>query len=126
MKRFLKQMDIKEKKDKIRIRFNDLLLQGLNIGAIIGIIVFAFVGLMPSSFFSETIGTKIASYFSSIDLVPRIFAPVIMIIGLMAIGVTCIAGASLVAGLLNNYKICSFKKFRFKSKLIFNIGGRND
>ncbi|GEM_PF-5871305 len=103
---------INKNKGNLKIRFNDLLLQGLNIGAIIGIAVFALIGLMPSSFFSEILGIKIAGFFSNMELLPRILAPVIMILGLMGIGVTCIAGASLIAGLLNNHKSYSSKKLK--------------
>lgn len=109
-------MIIREKiinnKSNLKIRFNDLLLQGLNIGAIVGITVFALIGLMPSSFFSGMVGLKIASFFSNMELLPRIFAPVILIFGLMAIGVTCIAGASFIAGLLNHCKIGSSKRLK--------------
>lgn len=109
-------MSVKEKilikRENFKIRFNDLLLQGLNIGAIIGISVFALIGLMPSSFFSELLGVRIAGFFSNMELLPRMFAPVVMIIGLMVIGVTCIAGASLIAGLLNTYKTESSKRLK--------------
>lgn len=112
---FSKKRGIEMKKDdrNFNIRFSDLLLQGLNIGALIGISVFALIGLLPSSFFSGIIGLKkIAGFFSNMEVLPRIFAPVIMILGLMVIGVICITGASLVAGLLSNYKSINEKRLK--------------
>lgn len=96
----------------LKMKFNDLLLQGLNIGAIIGICVFAIIGLLPSSFFSGMIGLKIASFFSNMELLPRILAPVIMVLGLMTIGIICITGATLFVGLLSNYKSIAEKRLK--------------
>ncbi len=96
----------------IKMKFNDLLLQGLSIGASIGICVFAIIGLLLSSFSSGMTGLKVASYFSNMELLPRILATVIMVLGLMTIGIICITGATLFVSLISNYKSITEKRLK--------------
>ena len=74
--------------------------KGLYIGATAGLILFIFVGLLPSSFVGGVLGLKIASSLlgTSVEmaLLSRVLVGLSMVIGILAAGCVFVAGASLV------------------------------
>ncbi len=72
--------------------------KGLYAGGIIGIILFAVVGLLPSSFIGGVLGLKIASHIFGVPLgmalVPRIIVGITMVLGVLVTGAIFVVGLS--------------------------------
>jgi len=87
-----------------KMKITDLFKQGFNTGALIGLILFAIIGLLPSSFLGGILGLKIAGVFSSMALLTRIFSAIGMVVGILAAGVFFVAVVSLIVGLCSSFK----------------------
>jgi hypothetical protein len=74
--------------------------KGLFIGATAGLILFIFIGLLPSSFVGGVLGLKIASYLlgNSVEsaLLSRVVVGLSMVTGILAAGCVFVAGTSLI------------------------------
>jgi len=74
--------------------------RGLYIGATAGLVLFIFVGLLPSSFVGGVLGLKIASYLlgSSVEtaLLSRAVVGLSMVTGILATGCAFVTGTSLI------------------------------
>jgi hypothetical protein len=73
---------------------------GLYVGAIAGLILFIFIGLLPSSFVGGVLGLKIASYLMGTPvetaLIPRAVVGLSMMTGILATGCIFVAAASFI------------------------------
>ena|SRR5664280_2496896 len=73
---------------------------GLYIGATVGLILFIFIGLLPSSFVGGVLGLKIASYLlgTSVEtaLLSRVVVGLAMMTGILATGCVFVAGTSVI------------------------------
>lgn len=76
----------------------DFSTKGLYAGAIIGIILFAVVGLLPSSFIGGVLGLKIATHIFGVPLgvalMPRIIVGITMVLGVLITGAIFVIGLS--------------------------------
>ncbi len=83
--------------------------KGMLIGAITGLILFAIVGLFPSSFIGGVIGLKIAGFLFgmplSTELLSRTVVGLSMIIGVAITGLIFVAGASLIGWMLGHLRM---------------------
>ncbi|HMK43079.1 MAG TPA: hypothetical protein VK445_02985 [Dissulfurispiraceae bacterium] len=74
--------------------------KGLYIGAGIGLILFAIVGLLPSSFIGGVLGLKIAGHIFGLPLgtavAPRFVVGVFMVLGVLVTGLVFVVGLSLI------------------------------
>jgi len=74
--------------------------KGLYIGATVGLVLFIFVGLLPSSFVGGVLGLKFASYLmgTSVEtaLLSRAVVGLSMMAGILATGCVFVAGTSLI------------------------------
>jgi hypothetical protein len=74
--------------------------KGLYIGASAGLILFIFVGLLPSSFVGGVLGLKIASSLlgTSVEmaLLSRAVVGLSMVVGVLATGCVFVVGASVI------------------------------
>ncbi|MCX8030165.1 MAG: hypothetical protein N3A59_01105 [Thermodesulfovibrionales bacterium] len=81
----------------------DLSKKGLYTGAIVGIILFAFIGLLPSSFIGGVLGLKIASHIFGVPLgmaiLPRVIVGITMVLGVLITGAIFVVGLSLTGWL---------------------------
>lgn len=77
--------------------------KGLYAGAIVGLMVFALVGLLPSSFIGGVLGLKIAGHIFGTPvgfaLLPRIVVGVTMLGGVLVTGLVFVVGVSFVGWL---------------------------
>lgn len=80
------------------MKTTDLSKKGLYAGAIIGIILFAVIGLLPSSFIGGVLGLKIASHIFGVPLgmalMPRIIVGITMVLGVLITGAIFVVGLS--------------------------------
>ncbi len=80
------------------MKTTDLSKKGLYVGAIIGIILFAVIGLLPSSFIGGVLGLKIASHIFGIPLgvaiMPRVIVGITMVLGVLVTGAIFVIGLS--------------------------------
>lgn len=87
--------------------------KGMLIGAIAGLILFAIVGLFPSSFIGGVIGLKIAGFLFgmplSTELLSRTVVGLFMVAGVAITGLIFVGGASLI-GWLFGYLKMSFRE----------------
>ncbi|KAF0179420.1 MAG: hypothetical protein FD164_2056 [Nitrospirae bacterium] len=74
--------------------------KGLYIGAGIGLVLFAIVGLLPSSFIGGVLGLKIAGHIFGLPLgtavAPRFVVGVFMVLGVLVTGLVFVVGLSLI------------------------------
>lgn len=74
--------------------------KGLYIGATVGLVLFIFIGLLPSSFIGGVLGLKIASYLmgTSVEsaLLSRAVVGLSMMAGILATGCVFVTGTSLI------------------------------
>ena len=74
--------------------------KGLYIGATVGLVLFIFIGLLPSSFVGGVLGLKIASYLmgNAVEtaLLSRAVVGLAMVTGILATGCVFVAGTSLI------------------------------
>jgi len=80
--------------------------KGIVTGAIIGIILFAVIGLLPSSFIGGVIGLKIASYLlgmpAGTELLSRTVVGLTMVFGIAVTGFIFVVGASMIGWLFGH------------------------
>lgn len=74
--------------------------KGLYIGAGIGLVLFAIVGLLPSSFIGGVLGLKIAGHIFGLPLgtavAPRFLVGLFMVLGVLVTGLVFVVGLSLI------------------------------
>lgn len=84
----------------------ELTKKGMLTGAVAGIILFAIVGLFPSSFIGGVIGLKIAGYLFGMplgtELLSRSVVGMSMVLGVAVTGLMFVAGASLIGWLFGH------------------------
>jgi len=77
--------------------------KGIVTGAVIGVILFAIVGLLPSSFIGGVIGLKIASYLFGMpvgtELLSRTVVGLTMVFGIAITGLIFVVSASMIGWL---------------------------
>ncbi len=87
----------------------ELTKKGMITGAIAGIILFAIVGLFPSSFIGGVIGLKIAGYLFGMplgtELLSRSIVGMSMVLGVAVTGLMFVAGASLIGWLFGHLRM---------------------
>lgn len=85
------------------MKTSDLSKKGLYAGAIIGIISFALIGLLPSSFIGGVLGLKIANHIFGLPLgmaiMPRAIVGITMVLGVLVTGVIFVVGLSFMGWL---------------------------
>ncbi len=78
--------------------------KGLYMGAGVGIIAFALVGLLPGSFIGGAIGLSIATHIFGgplgAELLPRVIVGAAMLFGVVVAGLVFIVGASSIGWLI--------------------------
>jgi hypothetical protein len=78
--------------------------KGIYVGAGVGIVLFAIIGLLPGTFMGGAIGLSIATHVFGgplgTALLPRLFVGAAMIFGLLLSGLLFIVGASSVGWLV--------------------------
>ncbi|MGE5237686.1 MAG: hypothetical protein ACM3ON_02650 [Chloroflexota bacterium] len=78
--------------------------KGVYIGAAAGLLLFAVLGLLPSSFIGGVLGLKMASYFvgNPVDagVTSRAIVGMTMVLGIFITGVVFVGGAGLTGWLL--------------------------
>ncbi|MBA4348430.1 MAG: hypothetical protein C0415_00360 [Thermodesulfovibrio sp.] len=78
--------------------------KGLYIGAGIGLLMFAIIGLLPSSFIGGVLGLKLAGHIFGTPLgmavLPRIVVGISMVLGVLVTGLVFVVGLSLIGWLL--------------------------
>lgn len=84
----------------------DMTKKGMLTGAMAGIILFAIVGLFPSSFIGGVIGLKIAGYLFGMplgtELLSRSIVGMSMVLGVAVTGLMFVAGASIIGWLFGH------------------------
>src|SRR5512139_522239 len=77
--------------------------KGLYVGAGLGLLLFAVVGLLPSSFIGGLLGLKIAGHLFGVPLgtavLPRMIVGISMVLGILVTGVVFVVGTSLIGWL---------------------------
>ena len=95
------------------MKTNRMAKKGLYIGAGIGLVLFAIIGLLPGSFIGGVIGINIAgSIFGtplSTSLLPRIIVGASMVMGVCIAGMVFVVGSS-IAGWLVGHVIDTVKE----------------
>ncbi len=80
--------------------------KGLYIGAAAGLVLFVFIGLLPSSFVGGVLGLKIASYITgnSIEaaLLSRVVVGLSMVTGVLVAGFVFVSVTSLIGWAVSN------------------------
>ncbi len=80
------------------MKTGELSKKGLYAGGIIGILLFAIVGLLPSSFIGGVLGLKIATHIFGVPLgmalAPRIIVGITMVLGVLITGTIFVVGLS--------------------------------
>jgi hypothetical protein len=73
--------------------------KGLYTGAGIGLVLFAIIGLLPSSFIGGVLGLKIAGYIFGtplgMELIPRILVGLSMLLAVLVTGFVFVVGISI-------------------------------
>jgi Mg/Co/Ni transporter MgtE len=91
---------VKESEDSNMKTKHSLAKRGLYIGAGIGLVLFAIVGLLPSSFIGGVLGLKIAGHIFGIPLgtavAPRFLVGLFMVLGVLVTGLVFVIGLSLI------------------------------
>ena len=74
--------------------------KGLYLGATAGLVIFIFIGLLPSSFVGGVLGLKLASYLfgtsGGAELFSRAVVGLAMTTGVLAAGCVIVVGTSLI------------------------------
>jgi hypothetical protein len=77
--------------------------KGLYAGAVVGLILFAIIGLLPSSFIGGVLGLKIAGHLFGtplgVELVPRMLVGLSMVLAVMVTGFVFVVGISIIGWL---------------------------
>jgi hypothetical protein len=77
--------------------------KGLYAGAVIGLILFAIIGLLPSSFIGGVLGLKIAGHIFGtplgMELVPRMLVGLSMVLAVLVTGFVFVVGISIIGWL---------------------------
>ena len=77
--------------------------KGLYAGAVVGLILFAIIGLLPSSFIGGVLGLKIAGHLFGtplgVELVPRMLVGLSMVLAVLVTGFVFVVGISIIGWL---------------------------
>jgi hypothetical protein len=77
--------------------------KGLYAGAVVGLILFAIIGLLPSSFIGGVLGLKIAGHIFGtplgMELVPRMLVGLSMVLAVLVTGFVFVVGISIIGWL---------------------------
>jgi hypothetical protein len=77
--------------------------KGLYAGAVMGLILFAIIGLLPSSFIGGVLGLKIAGHIFGtplgMELVPRMLVGLSMVLAVLVTGFVFVVGISIIGWL---------------------------
>ena len=77
--------------------------KGLYAGAVVGLILFAIIGLLPSSFIGGVLGLKIAGHLFGtplgMELVPRMLVGLSMVMAVLVTGFVFVVGLSIIGWL---------------------------
>jgi len=77
--------------------------KGLYVGAGIGLVLFAIIGLLPSSFIGGVLGLKIAGHIFGtplgVELVPRMLVGLSMVLAVLVTGFVFVVGISITGWL---------------------------
>ena len=88
------------------MKTNKMAKKGLYIGAGIGLVLFAIMGLLPGSFIGGVIGINIASSLFgtplSTSLLPRMIVGASMVLGIITAGMVFVVGSSIAGWLLGH------------------------
>ncbi len=98
--------------------------KGLYTGAGVGLILFAIIGLLPSSFIGGVLGLKIAGHIFGtpigMELVPRMLVGLSMVLAVLVTGFVFVAGISIIgwmAGtLVDTAKVAKSAQVRIPAK----------
>ncbi|MDP2278499.1 MAG: hypothetical protein Q8K51_09780 [Nitrospirota bacterium] len=97
------------------MKTGEMAKRGLYIGAGVGLVLFALIGLLPGSFIGGVLGLKIASAIYGtpvgIALLPRLIVGASMLFGMVISGIVFVIGASLI-GWLAGYVVDAVKYSR--------------
>ena len=101
-----------ERKEEKKMKTRETARKMAYIGAGVGLVLFAIVGLLPGSFLGGVVGLNIAgSLFGmpvSSALLPRLIVGLSMLVGVMVSGIIFIAGST-IAGWLIGYVVDSLR-----------------
>jgi len=82
---------------------NNIAKKGLYMGAGVGLLLFAVIGLLPSSFIGGVLGLKIAGNLFGMPLgvavLPRMIVGLTMVLGVLVTGLVFVVGISLIGWL---------------------------
>jgi len=85
------------------MKTNKMAKKGIYIGAGIGLVLFAIIGLLPGSFIGGVIGINIASMMFgtplSTSLIPRMIVGASMVLGVCVAGMVFVIGGSILGWL---------------------------
>ncbi|HTZ19171.1 MAG TPA: hypothetical protein VMB78_12115 [Dissulfurispiraceae bacterium] len=77
--------------------------KGLYLGAVVGLVLFAIIGLLPSSFIGGVLGLKIAGHIFGtplgMELVPRMLVGLSMVLAVMVTGFVFVVGIAIIGWL---------------------------
>ncbi|HMK60952.1 MAG TPA: hypothetical protein VK452_07385 [Dissulfurispiraceae bacterium] len=77
--------------------------KGLYVGAVLGLILFAIIGLLPSSFIGGVLGLKIAGHIFGtplgMELVPRMLVGLSMVMAVLVTGFVFVVGIAITGWL---------------------------
>jgi hypothetical protein len=77
--------------------------KGLYAGAVVGLVLFAIIGLLPSSFIGGVLGLKIAGHIFGtplgMELVPRMLVGLSMVLAVLVTGFVFVVGISIIGWL---------------------------
>lgn len=77
--------------------------KGLYLGAVAGLVLFAVIGLLPSSFIGGVLGLKIAGHIFGtplgMELVPRMLVGLSMVLAVLVTGFVFVAGIAIIGWL---------------------------
>ncbi len=80
--------------------------KGLYVGAGAGLLLFAIIGLLPSSFIGGILGLKIAGHIFGVPLgtavLPRVIVGLSMVLGVLVTGLVFVVGISIIGWLFGH------------------------
>jgi hypothetical protein len=98
-----KEGKMKTKEDRAMKAGMTITKRGAYIGAAAGLLVYAAVGLLPSSFIGGVLGLQIAGYLfsdaGSLSVVPRAVVGITMVLGVLVAGAVFVGGSTLLGWL---------------------------
>ncbi len=103
---------ISDYKEGLKMSANGFLEERLNIGAIIGLVMFAVIGMLPASYLGGMLGLQIADFVSNMTQLTRIIFIAAAAFGTLAVGLAFILGASFIHSLICNCRAAADRRYR--------------